>query len=100
MSEQRLPSTRNGRRAMDMVRKIALIATTIVAVGATITLLGAGFSTVHQVAENTAGLAVVSKKVTVLESFKNDDHYMTCYMFQKVNPDGVPASCSLALRER
>lgn len=95
-----MPSSQNGRRSSDFWTRAGKVIAVLLAGATVLGAAGKGYLIVHQVDLNAQTLVMHSERLTVLEAIKVDDHYMTCYMFQKVNPDGVPASCELALRHR
>lgn len=95
-----MPSTQNGRRGGDFWSRAGKIIAVLLAAATVIGAAGKGYLIVNQVSLNAQTIVLHNERLTVLEAIKVDDHYMTCYMFQKVNPDGVPASCELALRHK
>jgi Tfp pilus assembly protein PilO len=107
MGDIRMPSTGNGRRGSDIWSRAGRIIGVLLSVAAALGMTGQLWLKGHQIEINRTDIAdirstvvTVTERVTVLEQFKKDDHYMTCFMFQKVNPDGVPASCESALRHK
>lgn len=86
-----------GRREADgwgqTTKRIALILSIIALLGT----VGKVYIAGAQVDSNTAAVAALSRRVTLLERFQVDGHYMTCYLFREKNPRAVPASCDLAL---
>lgn len=86
-----------GRRASDSWSYAGKIIGVIAATIALLVTVGKVFVAGAQVETNTAAIVAVSKRVTQLEKFQVDAHYMTCYLFREQNPRGVPASCDLAL---
>lgn len=93
-----MPSSQYGRRNSDFVSRAGKVIAVLLAAATLLGAAGKGYLIVHQVDINAQTLVQHSERLQVLEAIKVDDHYMTCYMFQKINKDGVPASCELALR--
>ena len=96
MTENRLQAP-HGRRRDDAWRRAATIIGVILSSAMLMGMVGKTYLSIHQIDQNTSDISAVSARVTVLEQVKLDDHYMTCVMFERAVPDGVPASCALAL---
>lgn len=86
-----------GRRSTDSWAYFGKVIGIIIAVIALLGSIGKVFVAGAQVQSNTAAIAAVSERVTLLERYQVDGHYMTCFLFRKENPDGLPASCDIAL---
>lgn len=73
---------------------LAIITSAAVAIGA----VGRAYLDDHQIATNQAAIIQHDVRIQSLEQDRHDDHYMICYLYQKAQKDGVPASCNTALR--
>lgn len=86
-----------GRRSTDTWSQFGKTVGIIIAVIALLGSIGKVFVAGAQVQANSASITAVSERVTLLERYQVDGHYMTCFLFRKENPDGLPASCDIAL---